>query len=111
MPRMRFPQDDWDNQSTEVLEDARTQDACRAACEGDHACVQWMFDSTTETCKVADNPRLGEASLGSGIHAEWIFNRVERWRDALPACHGETFITPEEGRLYVKQMAEKHQHH
>ena len=62
----------------------------------DDGCVQYMFNSSSTECRTLDDVRFGEASLGSGLYSDWIFDRVEEWRDDLPACHGESFILPDD---------------
>ena len=97
MPRMRFPQYDWDNQSDDVPSDpAGSMEDCRDLCVANEECGQYRFDTLEGNCTTLESARLGEAKLGSGIYSDWIFERIEAWRDKQPDCEDETFIWPED---------------
>ena len=100
LPRMRFPRYDWDNQCDIVKENVETVEDCENECMMDHACMQYMFNTNLPECKTLNSARLGEASLGSGLYSNWMFDRVEQWRDSQPDCDGESFIYADvEGEL------------
>lgn len=92
MPRMRFPREDWDNYCDIPWPQATTREACRQACYNDLECKQYQFDSELKECKIAFVPLYGEANLGSGMYSEWLFDRIEKWRDDQPACVRESFL-------------------
>ena len=88
---MRFPRNDWDNQCSIFKKDVNTVDGCKTACIDDDGCMQYMFDPKLSECKTSNGPKYGEASLGSGLYSDWIFDRIEKWRDNQPSCLGESF--------------------
>lgn len=92
MPRMRFPREDWDNYCDTYRPQATTEDMCRQACLDDRACKQFQFDPTLSICKIAFVPLYGEPSLGSSLHSEWLFDRIEKWRDDQRPCVRESFL-------------------
>lgn len=92
MPRMRFARTDWDNQSNKLKKDVNTLEACKQACIDESSCMQYSFDGRAGECKTGATIKTGEASLGSGIYSDWIFDRIERWRDNQPDCYGESFL-------------------
>lgn len=94
---MRLPRYDWDNQCDIIQENVGTMEDCKNVCIADHACVQYMFDENLLECKTLNTARLGEASLSSGLYSEWIFDRVEQWRNNQPPCDGESFIYADVG--------------
>jgi hypothetical protein len=97
MPRIRLPQEDWDNQGKTVEKDAQTWDACEDACVADDRCMQFSFNATANECKTLDSVRLGEAAgWRSGIKSDWLFDRIEKWRNEQPPCDGEWFLFDED---------------
>lgn len=89
-----MPREDWDNQSTNIISDVTTIEDCKTACLDDEECLQYMFNVSSQECKTMDTVRLGEVSVGSGLYSDWIFERLERWRDELPPCYGDMFVNP-----------------
>lgn len=89
---MRLPLDDWDNYSNIPKPDATTLEDCKQTCIDDRACKQFQFDQEALQCKIAFVPLYGEASLGSGMYSEWLFDRIEKWRDAQLPCVRESFL-------------------
>ena len=75
-----------------VKEGVDTVDDCKDVCIDDPACVQYMFDASQQECKIAHDAAFGEASQGSGLFSEWIFDRIEQWRDEQPPCEDEFFL-------------------
>ena len=78
-----------------VNENVHSMDDCKNLCVEDDNCLQYLFDTESLQCQTLDSVRFGEAATGSGLYSDWIFERVERWRDNLPPCHGKSFPRPE----------------
>lgn len=92
LPRVRLPRDDWDNQSNLVIEDVATIGECRQVCSEDEACLQFSFDTESLICSTSHSITYGEARLGSGLYSEWMFDRVEEWRNSQRACTEESYL-------------------
>lgn len=92
MPRMRFPRNDWDNQCSITKEDVDSAEDCKDACIEETSCMQYMFDPNLQQCKISHDAIFGEASEGSGLFSEWLFDRIEQWRDDQPPCDDESFL-------------------
>lgn len=56
------------------------------------SCMQYMFDPNLYQCKISHDAIFGEANEGSGIFSEWIFERIEQWRNDQPPCDDESFL-------------------
>lgn len=89
---MRFQRYDWDNQCLIPKGTFDVADQCKEECMLDEACLQYIFDSNRKECNISHDARFGESSPGSGLYSDWIFERVEQWRDEQPVCDDETFI-------------------
>jgi hypothetical protein len=92
LPRMRFPQEDWDNYCDISRPAATTLEECKQACVDDNECKQYRFDPDESECKIAFVPIYGEANLGSGMYSEWMFDRTEAWRNRQRPCVKESFL-------------------
>lgn len=89
---MRFPRNDWDNQCSITKEGVDNVEDCKYACMEETSCMQYMFDPNLQQCKISHDAIFGEANEGSGVFSEWIFERIEQWRDDQPPCDGEFFL-------------------
>lgn len=92
LPRIRFPRTNWDNQSKQLRKDVVTLEDCKSTCIEDETCVQYSFNSLDSVCRTANGPKYGEANLDTEIYSEWMFDRVEQWRNGQPSCVGEGFL-------------------
>jgi hypothetical protein len=55
--------------------------------------MQFSFNFTGQVCKTLDSARVGEASgFASGLYSDWMFERIEQWRNNEPPCEGEWFL-------------------
>lgn len=93
MPRMKVPREDWDNKCTEEQVGATTLKSCVQVCEEDSACLQYLFSEKTQKCMTSRDPQLGQRAPQGGLQSGWMFDRIERWKDARPACDEPRWIT------------------
>lgn len=92
LPRMRIPREHWDNYCDQVRSEATTLEECRQTCLDHEACLQYQFDPNLPQCRIAWVPLYGEPKLGSGMYSEWLFDRIEEWRDSQPVCETGSFL-------------------
>ncbi|OQO03140.1 hypothetical protein B0A48_11395 [Cryoendolithus antarcticus] len=63
LPKSSDPRESWDNNATDDKGPAKTPAACRAICEADESCVQYVLNDEGK-CLTTWRPSFGEAATG-----------------------------------------------
>jgi hypothetical protein len=87
MPQMMDGKADWDNLSDEDAAEVDNVDECRARCDANPDCKQYLFVQEIGQCKTRVDPRLGKPA--EGIQSGWIEDRVLNFAHKMPACGDE----------------------
>ncbi|KAK0642198.1 hypothetical protein B0T16DRAFT_431673 [Cercophora newfieldiana] len=100
---------DWDNTSYDRLAPGRelaaeTHESCRAACEADGKCLQYLWRGLQEKhCVLMPFVSLGKAGgqdAGSGMYVSgWMHSRIEDWR-AGNVCEDAAWVHPSIARHF-----------
>ncbi|KAI9733620.1 MAG: hypothetical protein M1834_003222 [Cirrosporium novae-zelandiae] len=80
---------DWDNLSHDwqpTLSPKHTLEACRAACQDQPNCIQYLF--SPKRCRLGKDIRLGkpQEEYKRGYVAGWMMERVEEFKKRMEPC-------------------------
>ncbi|OQO00832.1 hypothetical protein B0A48_13519 [Cryoendolithus antarcticus] len=90
LPKTQSSRDNWDNYAKDDKGSVESPDACRALCQADETCLQYILNDQS-TCLTTGRPNSGEPA--DGMHSGWIQDRMQAFYDTAPSCDIARWIT------------------
>ncbi|KAL2819580.1 hypothetical protein BDW59DRAFT_121100 [Aspergillus cavernicola] len=90
-PRMSdVPVDGWDNEAVEEKKGVKNADECRAVCEKDENCLQYVLRNDGMCC-IGRDARVGQQKVG--YTSGWMLERIDRVAKKMGTCPRPEWIS------------------
>lgn len=88
LPRLGPKIENWENISEDDEGVKDTFEDCRDTCQNKSGCMQYVFREADQTCKTANDIRLGrhkDGQNGMKVTSGWVMDRVDVFVETMDA--------------------------